>query len=44
MVTMKNLKDMLQIFQKEKNLMNLDGFTLIFSFFSFFYRYFKPGV
>ena len=30
MVTMKNLKDMLQIFQKEKNLMNLDGFTLIF--------------
>ena len=33
MVTMKNLKDMLQIFQKEKNLMNLDGFTLIFFFF-----------
>ena len=30
MVTMKNLKDMLQIFQKEKNLMNLDGSTLIF--------------
>ena len=30
MVTMKNLKDMLQIFQKEKkNLMNLDGFTLL---------------
>ena len=29
MVTMKNLKDMLQIFQKEKNLMNLDGSTLI---------------
>ena len=34
MVTMKNLKDMLQIFQKEKNLMNLDGFTLIFFFFT----------
>ena len=32
MVTMKNLKGMLQIFQKEKNLMNLDGFTLIFFF------------
>ena len=30
MVTMKNLKDMLQIFQKEKNLMDLDGSTLIF--------------
>ena len=34
MVTMKNLKDMLQIFQKEKKLMNLDGFTLIFFFFT----------
>ena len=28
MVTMKNLKDMLQIFQKVKILMNLDGYTL----------------
>ena len=44
MVTMKNLKDMLQIFQKEKNLMNLDGSTLIFFFFLILYRYFKPGV
>ena len=35
MVTMNNLKDMLQIFQKEKNLMSLDGSTLIF-FFKFF--------
>ena len=33
MVTMKNLKHMLQIFQKEKNLMNLDGFTLFFFYF-----------
>ena len=33
METMKNLKDMLQIFQKGKTLMNLDGFTLIFYFF-----------
>ena len=32
---MKKLKDMLQIFQKEKKLMNLDGFTLIFSLFLF---------
>ena len=31
MVTMKNLKDMLQIFQKGKILMNLDGFTLNFT-------------
>ena len=31
MVTMNNLEDMLQIFQKEKHLMNLNGFTLNFS-------------
>ena len=31
MVTIKNLKDMLQIFQKGKILMNLDGFTLNFT-------------
>ena len=36
MVTMKNLKDMLQIFQEEKKLMNLDGFTLIIFYFFFF--------
>ena len=40
MVTMKNLKDMLQIFQKEKK--NELGWFYI-NFF-FFYRYFKPGV
>ena len=34
MVTIKNLKDMLQIFQKKKKFfMNLDDFTLIFFFF-----------
>ena len=31
MVIIKNLKDMLQIFQKGKILMNLDGFTLNFT-------------
>ena len=33
MVTMKNLKDMLQIFQKgkKKKLINLNGFTLNFT-------------
>ena len=42
MVTMKNLKDMLQIFQKEKKINELGWFYI--NFFFFFYRYFKPGV